>query len=116
LTDCTFEFADLRSIEAVATDFSNSSFVGADLRGARIERCNLHGVDLYWADLAGCELIECDTSDARFPQPLHVAVGPGGFRPARVSPQPLYRIALPEQEWPDASSYPAVVGPQENGR
>jgi uncharacterized protein YjbI with pentapeptide repeats len=96
---CSFEFADLRSIQAVGSDFSKVSFTGADLRGARLHRCVLREADLYWADLTDCELIDCDTAGARFPEPVRVVYGPRNAAPPRVVPVPLYRAAATEEEY-----------------
>jgi uncharacterized protein YjbI with pentapeptide repeats len=111
-TDCSFEFADLRSAEAVGTDFRKSSFVGAHLSGARLYRCDLREADFYWADLAGCHLVECDTQGARFPEPVRRAYGPAGTAPPRVVPRPPYRIAS-EEEWGHMPSSSRLVADQE---
>jgi uncharacterized protein YjbI with pentapeptide repeats len=96
---CSFEFADLRSIQAIETDFSAANFVGTDLRGARLHRCVLRDADFYWADLTDCELIDCDTAGARLPEPVRVVHGPKGVVPLRIVPRPLYRTAATEEEF-----------------
>ncbi len=53
MTDCDFRYLDMRGLDAVGVDFSNSYFRAADLRGIDFSKSCLKGASLNSARISG---------------------------------------------------------------
>ena len=93
-----FEFADLRGVKMIDTNFAHANFVGASLLEAKATACNFHEADFYWAEIEAFVMTRCNIEGARFPEKVKVAYGHKGVKPPNVKPVPLYREAATAAE------------------
>jgi uncharacterized protein YjbI with pentapeptide repeats len=96
--DANFEFCDLRQASLDASRFSRSNLVGAALDGARGTGCFFDSADFYWAELDGFTHFDCNFEGVRGPDNEKIAHHARGVIPPRVTPVPLYRKAVTDEE------------------